>query len=632
MNTWDTNRSRELYNIPVWSSGYFDINERGHLLARPTRQASGADIDMVELSERIRQLGLSFPVLVRFSGILRDRVDTLCSAFNEAKAASDYKGNYTAVYPIKVNQNLSVLRQIIDHGGTRVGLEAGSKPELLAVLALSGGPNAVVVCNGYKDREYIRLALIGRALGMHVYIVIEKQSELELVINESRALGIRPLIGMRVRLSTIGKGKWQNTGGEKSKFGLSAAQSLDALARLREADMLDCLQLLHCHLGSQIANVRDIQGGMRECARYYAELRRLGANLRVVDVGGGLGIDYEGTRSRSFCSVNYSVGEYAKTVVQALWEVCEENKLNHPDIVTESGRAMTAHHAVLIANVIDHESIPDYPDVTQTETDEPLIIQEFRYGYESLLREGGSPIEVYHDATYRLGEVQSMYNHGALTLEQRAKAEQLYFAVCQYVRRTLQPDVRAHRDILDELKDKLADKYFCNFSVFQSLPDVWAIDQIFPIVPLERLHEQPTRRGVVEDITCDSDGRIDYYVDREGIETALQLHELRPNTDYLLGIFLVGAYQEILGDMHNLFGDTNSVNVELDANGGYRLVSPRHGDTVNAVLRHVQYDPSDLLHAFRQKIEASRLPRERAEAFQNELIAGMEGYTYLEDR
>lgn len=632
MNTWDTNRSRELYNIPVWSSGYFDINESGHLIARPTRQPSGADIDMVEMSERIRQLGLSFPVLVRFGGILRDRVDTLCSAFNDAKATCDYQGNYTAVYPIKVNQNLSVLRQIIDHGGTRVGLEAGSKPELLAVLALSGGPNAVVVCNGYKDREYIRLALIGRALGMHVYIVIEKQSELELVINESRALGIKPLIGMRVRLSTIGKGKWQNTGGEKSKFGLSAAQSLDALTHLREADMLDCLQLLHCHLGSQIANVRDIQGGMRECARYYAELRRLGANLRVVDVGGGLGIDYEGTRSRSFCSVNYSVGEYAKTVVQALWEVCEENKLSHPDIVTESGRAMTAHHAVLIANVIDHESIPEYPDVTQTEADEPLIIQEFRHGYESLLREGGSPIEVYHDATYRLGEVQSMYNHGALTLEQRAKAEQLYFAVCQNVRRTLLPDVRAHRDILDELKDKLADKYFCNFSVFQSLPDVWAIDQIFPIVPLERLHEQPTRRGIVEDITCDSDGRIDYYVDREGIETALQLHDLRPNTDYLLGIFLVGAYQEILGDMHNLFGDTNSVNVELDSNGSYRLVSPRHGDTVNAVLRHVQYDPSDLLHAFRQKIEASRLPRERAEIFQNELIAGMEGYTYLEDR
>lgn len=632
MKTWDSNRSRELYNIPVWGNGYFDINEQGHLVARPTRQTSGADIDMVELSERIRQLGLSFPVLVRFGGILRDRVDTLCRAFTEAKTTCGYQGNYTAVYPIKVNQNLSVLRQIIDHGESRVGLEAGSKPELMAVLALSRGPNAVVICNGYKDREYIRLALIGRALGMHVYIVIEKQSELELVINESRALNIKPLIGMRVRLSTIGKGKWQNTGGEKSKFGLSAAQSLDALARLREANMLDCLQLLHCHLGSQIANVRDIQGGMRECARYYAELSRLGANLCVVDVGGGLGIDYEGTRSRSFCSINYSVEEYAKTVVQALWEVCEENKLKHPDIVTESGRAMTAHHAVLIANVIDHESIPEYPDVTQTQDDEPLIIKEFRYGYESLIREGGSPIEVYHDATYRLGEVQSMYNHGALTLEQRAKAEQLYFAVCQYVRRTLQPDVRAHRDILDELKDKLADKYFCNFSVFQSLPDVWAIDQIFPIVPLGRLQEQPTRRGVVEDITCDSDGRIDYYVDREGIETALQLHELYPDTDYLLGIFLVGAYQEILGDMHNLFGDTNSVNVELEPNGGYRLVSPRHGDTVNAVLRHVQYDPSELLHVFRQKIEASRLPRERAEAFQNELIAAMEGYTYLEER
>lgn len=636
MKTWDIDKSRDLYNIAVWSNGYFDINEQGHLVARPTRAPVGAsgggEIDLRELADRIRQTGLSFPVLVRFNEILRDRIDTLCEAFDDAKGDCDYQGRYTAVYPIKVNQNLSVLRQIIDHGETRVGLEAGSKPELLAVLALSSGPNAVVVCNGYKDREYIRLALIGRALGLQVYIVVEKRSELDLLINESRALGIKPLIGMRVRLASIGKGKWQNTGGEKSKFGLSAAQALEALERLREVDMLDCLQLLHCHLGSQIANVRDIQSGMRECARYYAELQRLGANLRVVDVGGGLGVDYEGTRSRSFCSVNYSVQEYAKTVVQALWEVCTENGLSHPDIVTESGRAMTAHHAILITNIIDHESIPDYPDVTQSEVDEPLIIQELRYRYESLMREGGSPIEVYHDATYRLGEVQSMYNHGALRLEHRAKAEQLYFAVCQSVRRTLQPDVRAHREILDELKDKLADKYFCNFSVFQSLPDVWAIDQIFPIVPIERLHEQPTRRGVIEDITCDSDGRIDYYVDREGVETALQLHEIRPEQDYLLAIFLVGAYQEILGDMHNLFGDTDSVNVELDGKGSFRLLGYRHGDTVNAVLRHVQFDPTELVHAFRQKIEASRLPRDRSDAYLNELIAGMEGYTYLEDR
>jgi arginine decarboxylase len=540
-----------------------------------------------------------------------------------------YQGRYTAVYPIKVNQQRSVVEALLAHGGERVGLEAGSKPELLAVLARSR-PGGIVVCNGYKDREYIRLALIGTSLGHRVHIVVEKLSELELVIQEARTLNVAPLLGVRVRLSSLGAGKWQNTGGEKSKFGLQAAEVLRVVARLREVGMVEALQMMHFHMGSQIANIQHIQSGMSEAARYYAELHAQGVTIRVLNAGGGLGVDYEGTRSRSFCSMNYSVDEYAHNIVHAIKEICTEHDLPHPDIVTESGRALTAHHAVLITNVIEVEQAPGTERQAPARADEPQIIQDLGRGLANV--GARPPLEIYHDAVHWLNEAQGMFTHGVLSLEERARAEDLYFATCHAVRERLQPSVRAHREVLDELNEKLADKFFLNFSLFQSIPDHWAIDQIFPVVPLHRLNEAPTRRGVVQDITCDSDGRVDLYVDGEGVEASLPLHAPRAGEPYVMGIFMVGAYQEILGDMHNLFGDTDSVNVETTADGGYTLVQPRRGDTVDSVLRYVHFDAEDLLAAYRAKIDAAaHLSAEQRRAYLGELQEGLSGYTYLED-
>ena len=625
---WTLDQAREAYSLEHWGGGYFDVNGRGHLVARPRRTSDSPTVDLYELARACRDQGLTLPVLVRFNDILRDRVDTLCDAFARARETVGYGGRYTAVYPIKVNQQRSVVAEILGHGGDRVGLEAGSKPELMAVLALSR-PGGTIVCNGYKDREYIRLALIGKRLGHRVFIVVEKLSELDLVIQESRALGIEPLLGLRVRLASIGAGKWQNTGGEKAKFGLNAAQVLTLVGRLREAGLLDSLQLLHCHLGSQIANIRDIQRGMREVARYFAELHALGVPLATVDVGGGLGIDYEGTHSRSFCSINYSVQEYANNVVHALWEVCTEHELPHPDIVTESGRAMTAHHALLITNVIDSEEAPGNGPVAPPHKDEPLIIQDLWNVLEGL--DARSVLEGYHDAVHWLGEAQAMYLHNVISLEQRARIEQLYAAICQRVRGLLNGNRPAHREALDELNEKLADKYFINLSVFQSMPDVWAIDQIFPIVPLHRLDTEPTRRAVLQDLTCDSDGRIDQYVDSDGIESTLPVHGYRPGDEYLLGIFLVGAYQEILGDMHNLFGDTDAVNVTLTADGGCTLSQPEHGDTIDELLRYVHFDTDALKAAYHDKLAAASLSDKERAFFAAELEAGLTGYTYLED-
>ncbi|MHB1239446.1 MAG: biosynthetic arginine decarboxylase, partial [Gammaproteobacteria bacterium] len=446
---------------------------------------------------------------------------------------------------------------------------------------------------------------------------------------ESRALGVTPLVGVRVRLASIGAGKWQNTGGDKSKFGLSAAQTLEVVQRLDAAGLLGSLQLLHFHLGSQIANIHDIQRGAREAARCYAELRTLGVPLACVDVGGGLGVDYEGTRSRSFCSMNYTVQEYARNVVHTLWEVCAEQSLPHPDIITESGRAMTAHHAVLVTNVTDVECAPGIACDGAPGDDEPMILHDLWRALQGLSER--SALEVYHDTAHWLAEAQSMYTHGVLDLAQRARAEQIYYATCWKVRPLLKPAIGAHRDVLDELNEKLADKYFCNLSVFQSLPDVWAIDQIFPIVPLHRLDEAPARRAVIQDLTCDSDGRIDHYVDRDGIETTLPLHACHPRESYLLGFFLVGAYQEILGDMHNLFGDTDSVNVVLTEDGGYRLEEAQRGDTVDALLRYVHFEPEDLKERYRAKIQAAPLSAAQRTDYLEILEAGLEGYTYLED-
>ncbi len=628
MNTRTTQEARDTYNISHWGNGYFDVNDDGNLVVYPTRNPDDGAVDLYKLASDVGKHNLNLPVLLRFGDILHDRIDVVCSAFDKARHDYEYTGGYTLVYPIKVNQQRSVVEEIIHHGGNgRVGLEAGSKPELMAVLAMAPA-GSTIVCNGYKDREYLRLALIGRQLGHRVFIVVEKLSELDVLLREADALGVDPLIGIRIRLASMGAGKWQTTGGEKSKFGLSATQVLDAVNRLKSAGKEHCLQLLHFHLGSQIANIRDIQRGMREAARHYQELQALGVPVKVMDVGGGLGVDYEGSRSRSDCSTNYTIEQYALTVVRTLYEICVEFELPHPDIITESGRAMTAHHAVLLTNVIDVESAPDLVPAEPTE-DDPLILMDLWEVYQAIDRK--SALEIYHEAHYWAGEGQTMYTHGVLTLEQRARVEQLYYAICQRVRKLLAPTSKAHRLVLDELNEKLADKYFINLSVFQSLPDVWAIDQLFPIIPLHRLHEIPDRRAVLQDLTCDSDGRIEWYVDNEGVEATMPVHGIERGTPYLLGFFMVGAYQEILGDMHNLFGDTDSVNVELTDDGGYRLVKPEQGDVASDVLRYVHFEPEELLKMYREKIAAADLSDAQRASHMHELEEGLKGYTYLED-
>ncbi|MGD8709627.1 MAG: biosynthetic arginine decarboxylase [Ectothiorhodospiraceae bacterium] len=617
-------RARETYNLAHWSGGYFDVNAAGRVVARPKR-GDGPVVDLHEIASEVRRAGLSLPVLVRFTDILHDRVAHLCDAFGAAMAADGYEGGYTAVYPIKVNQQRRVVEEILAGGAGRVGLEAGSKPELMAVMALApdGGR---VICNGYKDREYIRLALRARQLGMDCRLVVEKLSELTAIVDESRRLGITPRVGLRVRLASIGEGKWQNTGGEKAKFGLSAAQALVAVERLKAAGLLESLGLLHFHLGSQIPNIADIQRGMREAARYYAELRRLGAPIECVDVGGGLGVDYEGTRSRSFCSMNYSLEEYAQNIVHTLWEQCVQADLPHPHIVTESGRAMTAHHAVLITDVIDVDRVADGSELTPPDEGAPLVLHDLWRAFRD--DEGRPPLEVYHNASHALAEAQTMYTHGLLSLEQRAQAERTCQAAYRRVLERLNPGIRAHRDVMDELNEKMADKLFANFSLFQSMPDVWAIDQIFPILPLHRLDESVASRAVLQDLTCDSDGAVHRYVDREGVESTLPLPAYRPGEPLLLGVFMVGAYQEILGDLHNLFGDTDSVNVELTAEG-HRLSGALNGDSIEAVLRLVHFEERDLLQAYRRRVAASELDERSRRECLRELEAGLQGYTYL---
>jgi len=623
------------YNIPYWSEGYVDVDPLGDVVIKPHRHNDDLQINLKKLVERLKQNKLQTPLLIRFNEILHDRVNSLCNAFNLVAKQHDYKGDYTIVYPIKVNQQRRVVEEIIraEPAAERnqIGLEAGSKPELMAVLALSQKPGSTIICNGYKDREYIRLALIGQKLGRNVFIVVEKPSELMLIIEEAAKLKVTPLMGVRVRLSTIGKGNWQNTGGEKSKFGLSASQILEVISTLKKHNALDSLKLLHFHLGSQIANIRDIQTGLSECARFYSQLRSLGADITTVDVGGGLGIDYEGTRSRSSCSMNYSIAEYAYNVIHAFKEECEHSNLPHPNIISESGRALTAHHAILVADVIDVES-PEAGQLEAPEETSPSPLKTLWDNYQTLVLSNSkrSIIEIYHDAAHAMADIHSMFVHGIATLQHRAHAEQIYLAICIEVRLRLRQENRIHQEIMDELNEKLADKLFVNFSLFQSLPDIWGIDQIFPILPLEGINEATESRVVIQDITCDSDGRIDKYVNENGIETTLPLPPYPKNKPFMLGFFLTGAYQEILGDMHNLFGDTDSVDIAIGDNNEVIIQNPMKGDTVDKVLRYVNFDPNTLLHAYQQLLTDSDIPLEEKSELLQELEQGLSGYTYLE--
>jgi arginine decarboxylase len=625
MSDWSIERARHTYSIPHWSEGYVDVDARGRLTVHP-RGADGPAVALEEVIEQATAEGLKLPVLIRFVDILSDRLERLQRAFGRAMADLGYGGGYTAVYPIKVNQHRSVTGELVAAGDSEgFGLEAGSKPELMAALALSRG--GTIICNGYKDREYIRLALIGRKLGLASYIVIEKPSELALVVEEAAELGVEPLLGVRMRLTSIGAGKWQNTGGDKAKFGLNPRQLLDLIEGLDRAGLKGALKLLHFHMGSQISNVRDIAGGMREAVRYFVELSRMGVSIEVMDVGGGLGVDYEGTRSRSFCSINYGLDQYAATIVQPLAEACAEHGLAEPRVVTEAGRAMTAHHAVLVANVSEVETAPAGAEVAPL-GEESTALRHLREILEQL--DQRPPLELYHEAQHFLAEGQSLFALGALSLPERAALDDLYYRILNGVRARLKPGERSHRQALDELNDKLVDKYFVNFSVFQSVPDIWAIDQVFPIVPISGLDRAPGRHGVIADLTCDSDGRIDHYVDSEGVDTSLPLHALEPGRPYRLGIFMVGAYQETLGDIHNLFGDTDAVDVRL-VDGRWQLEHPRRGDTTDRMLGYVGYDVQQLRLAYAKRIQAAGLPEAEAQRLRAAIEAGLTGYTYLDE-
>ena len=513
--------------------------------------------------------------------------------------------------PLFIPSRLISRRQVVEGilAADNIGLEAGSKPELLAIMALSN--QGVVVCNGYKDRAYIRLALIGLQMGLNLYLVIEKPLELELVIEEASRLNIKPQLGLRVRLSSISAGKWQNSGGEKSKFGLHAYEVLQLIDRLKQTDLLDSLKLMHFHMGSQIANIHDIKIALKEAGQFYVELHRLGAQIKVVDAGGGLGVDYDGSRSRRESSINYSLDEYAQNIVRSFAELCAEKQMPQPDIITESGRALTAHHAVLITNVTDIESV-------YTNNAELLALPDAH-----------NPVEHYHDAHYALAEARAQFTQDKLSIIELAKAENDYALICQQIKSQLNPNTQSEATILQELNEKLADKIFCNFSLFQSMPDIWGIGQIFPIMPIHRLDEQPTRRAVIQDLTCDSDGRIDHYIDGQNIEKTLPVHVLDKKQPYLIGFFMVGAYQEILGDMHNLFGDTHSINIKLDDNG-YHFYDLQEGEHVSDLLDYVHISGEELKAAYREKLAKSNLSEQQRQDFEQELIAGLTSYTYLE--
>lgn len=620
---WTIADARRTYSVPHWSEGYVDVAEGGAVVVRPLG-ADGPAVSFPEVIATAQRQGLRIPLLVRFPQILGHRLHRLQAAFQRAMDERHYAGGYTAIFPIKVNQQRDVVAELVKSGDTGFGLEAGSKPELMTVLAMSRG--GTVVCNGYKDREYIRLALIGRKLGLDVYIVIEKANELQLVIEEARRLNVQPLLGVRMRLVSIGAGKWQNTGGDKAKFGLMPRQVLELSSALKEAGFGDALKLLHFHMGSQISNVRDIANGMREAVRYFVELSKLGHQITHVDVGGGLGVDYEGTRSRSFCSINYGLDQYAQSIVAPLAEACAEHGLPAPRVLTESGRAMTAHHAVLVTDVNEVERMPEGNPAAGAHAHSSAL-RHLHELYGDLDRR--PLLEVYHEAQHYQQEGQTLFALGAMSLEERAALDDVYYAIVHAVLARLQHDGRGQQQVIDELTEKLADKFFVNLSVFQSMPDIWALEQIFPIMPLGGLDQRPTRRAVLEDLTCDSDGRIDQYVDSEHLAATLPVHA-PGEARYHLGVFMVGAYQETLGDMHNLFGDTDSVSVRV-GDAGFELESARQGDTTDEILRYVGYDIDQLRMAYRAKIAAAGLDPIDAKRVAESLESGLVGYTYLHD-
>ncbi len=625
---WTIESARNLYNVEGWGIGYFDINEQGHVVVRPDINKPTRELDLFELANDLEAQGVGLPLLLRFSDILRSRIESLNARFAHAIEEYAYTGAYTTVYPVKVNQQRHVVEEIVEFGKTSsVGLECGSKPELQAVLGLAEHTDHVIVCNGYKDEEFMRLALMGQKLGHQVFIVLEQLSEVDVLLQVADELGVNPTAGVRIKLHSEGSGRWARSGGEKSKFGLSTAQLVKLVDRLKSLGRLDVIKLIHFHLGSQITDIRYIKAGLQEIARYYAELRAMGVEVTHVDVGGGLGVDYDGSGSTSQASVNYSLQEYANDVVYTLAEACREQSLPMPHLISESGRALTAHHALLLLSVIDVESQADsvLPELSKKDH---TFLHEMAADFRAVSRRRVR--EVYHDATYAKERAQDLFSSGVLSLRERALTEQIYLATITAVSRIAQLDREEYSDIIEDLDATLTDRYFCNFSLFQSLPDSWAIDQLFPVVPIHRLNEEPSRNGTIQDVTCDSDGKIERFIGERRPRPSLPLHVFTDGEQYIIGIFLTGAYQEILGDLHNLFGDTNAVHIRLSENG-YEVAELVHGDTVTEVLAYVQFRAQDLLATFRRKVAtATNITRQEANTFIADYVAGLEGYTYLE--
>lgn len=627
---WTLADSIETYEIRTWGRPYFGVNEKGHVVVHPDGEG-GPSADLKELVDEVRQRGIGLPLLIRFTDILHRRVVELNEAFARAIQEYEYAGSYRGVYPIKVNQVASVVTEILKAGRPyHYGLEAGSKPELLAVMALLEDPEALVICNGYKDAEYVETALLASKLDRKVILVVEKLSELPLIAAVSRRLGVRPRIGVRVKLSSRGAGKWEASGGDRSKFGLSSAEILEALAFMREHNLLETFELLHFHLGSQISAIRSFKNALREAGRYFVELVKAGAPLKYMDVGGGLGVDYDGSQTNFSSSMNYTMQEYANDIVYSLKEICDAAGVQAPHIVSESGRAVVAHHAVLVVDVLGTLEFENRPIPETLPEDAAPVVRNLYETYHEATRK--NLLETYHDAVDLKEESLQLFSLGHLPLDQRVLAENLYWNICLRVAK-LAAELDHVPEELEHLERTLSDTYFCNFSVFQSLPDSWAIDHLFPVMPIHRLLEEPTRRAVLADITCDSDGKIEHFINRRDVKDVLELHGVN-GEDYHIGIFLVGAYQEILGDLHNLFGDTNDVLVSVAEGGGYVIEHVEPGDTVSEVLQYVSYNRDDLVARLRRSAEralrAGRITLEESRYLLRSYEEGLAGYTYLE--
>ncbi len=626
---WSIQDASELYEVARWGNGYFSVNEAGHVAVHPTKEP-GRGIDLKELVDRLQLRGISLPVLIRFTDVVKHRLGDIHHAFQAAIAQHQYQGGYSCVYPIKVNQQRQVVEEVLNFGRPyRFGLEAGSKPELLAVVAVADN-DTPIICNGFKDAEFIETAMLAHKMGRNIIPVVEKYTELGLILEAAEKYEVRPQIGMRVKLATRGSGRWQSSGGFRSKFGLTVTEIMRGLDELKRRNMQDCLKLLHFHLGSQITNIRIVKGALNEGARVYTELAKLGAGLQYLDVGGGLGVDYDGSQTNFESSMNYTLEEYANDVVYHIQSVCDEAGVAHPTIVSESGRAVVAYHSLLVFNVLGVSGFGDeqIPAVANPDWEQPLA--DLIETYNNVTARNA--LEAFHDAQQALDMALSLFNGGYLPLEQRSLAENLFWAICTKLQKIAQTMSEVPED-LQNLDEQLSDTYFCNFSLFQSIPDSWAIKQLFPVMPIHRLNEKPLNHAVLGDITCDSDGKLDRFVDRRDVKRTLPLHTVN-GKPYYLGVFLIGAYQEILGDLHNLFGDTHAVHVSLDEHGAVRLDALIKGDTVKEVLEYVEFNAEALLGKLRTDVEtavhAGRMDYEGAGQLLRFYEDGLHGYTYLE--